>query len=119
MTQASINLHVGSLDEMGARFAAAWKQAERGRKPVSDQVTFLSLAAFMAAMSPRRLELMRHLRRAGPMSVRRLAGELGRDYKSVHREVAMLTATGLIERRAPDEVAVDWDRAVTELDLVA
>ena len=53
------------------------------------------------------------------MSVRRLAGELGRDYKSVHREVAMLTTTGLIERRAPDEVAVGWDRAVTELDLAA
>ena len=73
----------------------------------------------MAAMSPRRLELMRHLRRTGPMSVRRLAGELGRDYKSAHREVAMLTGTGLMERRAADEVAVGWDRAVTELDLAA
>ena len=52
-------------------------------------------------------------------SVRRLAGELARDTKSVHREVAMLTATGLIERRAADEVAVGWDRAVTELDLAA
>ena len=49
----------------------------------------------------------------------RVAGELSRDYKSVHREVAMLTATGLIERRAADEVAVGWDRAVTELDLAA
>ena len=51
--------------------------------------------------------------------MRRLAGELGRDYKSVHREVAMLTAIGPIERRAADEVAVGWDRAVTELDLAA
>ena len=47
------------------------------------------------------------------------AGKPGRDTKSVHREVAMLTATGLIERRAADEVAVGWDRAVTELDLAA
>ncbi|MCA1662300.1 MAG: hypothetical protein LC648_09185, partial [Novosphingobium sp.] len=62
MNDAAINLHVGSLEEMGARFAAAWKAAERGRKPVRDHVTFLSLEAFMAAMSPRRLELMRHLR---------------------------------------------------------
>ena len=119
MTDTAINLHVGSLEDMGARFVAAWKAAERGRKPAHNHLTFLSLEAFMAAMSPRRLELMRHLRRAGPMSVRRLAGELGRDYKSVHREVAMLTATGLIERRAADEVAVGWDRAVTELDLAA
>ena len=51
--------------------------------------------------------------------MRRLAGELARDTKSVHRDVAMLTATGLIERRAADGVAVGWDRAVTELDLAA
>ena len=51
--------------------------------------------------------------------IRRPAGELGRDTKLVHREVAMLTATGLIERRAADEVAVGWDRAVTELDSAA
>jgi len=113
--ETRINLHVGTLEDMGRRFAAAWKAAEAGREPARDHVTFLNLTAFMAAMSPRRLELMRHLRRAGPMSVRRLA----RDHKSVHREVAMLTATGLVERRARDEVAVEWDRAVTELDLAA
>ena len=51
--------------------------------------------------------------------MRWLAGEPGRDTKSVHREVAMLTATDLIGRRTADEVAVGWDRAVTELDLAA
>ena len=65
MTDSAINLHVGSLNEMGARFAAAWNAAKRGAEPARDHVTFLSLAAFMAAMSSRRLELMRHLRRAG------------------------------------------------------
>ena len=49
--------------------------------------------------------------------MRRLAGKLGRAANPVHREGAMLAATGLIERRAVDEVAVGWDRAVTELDL--
>ena len=49
----------------------------------------------------------------------RLAGELHRAAKPVHHEVAMPTATGLIERRAADEVAVGWDRAVTKLDLAA
>ena len=36
----------------------------------------------------------------------RLAGELHRAAKPVHREGAMPTATGPIERRAADEVAV-------------
>ena len=53
------------------------------------------------------------------MSVRRLAGEPGSNTKPVHRDRTMLAATGLIERRAADEVAVGWNRAVTELDLTA
>lgn len=119
MTETRLNVHVGTLDDMGRRFATAWKAAEAGRELARDHVTFLSLEAFMAAMSPRRIELMRHLRRAGPMSVRRLSRDLGRDYKSVHREVAMLVLAGLIDRLARDEVAVSWDRAVTQLALAA
>lgn len=76
MSETLINAHIGSLEDMGRRFAAAWKAAEVGRDIARDHVTFLDLGSFIAAMSPRRLELMRHLRRAGPMSVRRLAGEL-------------------------------------------
>jgi predicted transcriptional regulator len=82
-------------------------------------VTFLRPESFMAAMSPKRLELMRHLRRGGPLSVRRLSQELGRDYKSVHGEVAMLEAAGLIGRTSDGEATVVWDRIVTELDLAA
>ena len=119
MTDRSIAVHIASLDDMGKRFVAAWKAAEAGKPVVRDHVTFLGLDAFMSAMSPKRLELMRHLRKAGPMSVRRLSQELGRDYKSVHGEVARLVDAGLIERRATDAVAVPWDRMVTELDLAA
>jgi predicted transcriptional regulator len=119
MSNELINAHIGTLDAMGTRFIDAWKATEAGRDVKRDNITFLSLESFMAAMSPKRLELMRHLRRIGPISVRRLSQELARDYKSVHREVAMLAASGLIERRAKDLVAVAWDRVVTELDLAA
>lgn len=119
MSNDQINVHIGALDEMGARFVSAWKSVEQGRAVARDNITFLSLEAFMATMSPKRLELMRHLRRHGPMSVRRLSAELSRDYKSVHREVRMLANAGLIERPAADQVAVAWDRVVTELDLAA
>lgn len=114
-----VRVHIGSLADMGARFADVWKAAEAGKAIARDHLTFLSLDAFMAAMSPKRLDLMRHLRRGGPMSVRRLSSELSRDYKSVHREVAMLIGAGLIERRARDAVAVGWQKVVTELDLAA
>ena len=118
-TNRNMNVHIGTLADMGERFKSAWRDDEAGRSVTRDHVTFLSLETFMAAMSPRRLDLMRHLRREGAMSVRQLAQGVARDYKSVHREVALLIAAGLIERRATDEVAVAWDRAVTELDLAA
>jgi len=119
MTERSMAVHVGSLEDMGRRFVGAWKAAEAGDAMPCEHVTFLRLETFMAAMSPRRLELMRHLRRSGPRSVRRLSQELGRDYKSVHGEVAKLADAGLIERTESGEVAVVWDRIVTELDLAA
>ena len=119
MTDRTLAAHVGSLRDMGRRFAEAWRTVEAGGDVARDHVTFLRLESFMAAMSPRRLELMRHLRRSGPLSVRRLSRELGRDYKTVHGEVARLVDAGLIERMPDGTIAVDWDRIVTELDLAA
>ncbi len=119
MTDRTLAVHIGSLEDMGRRFADAWKSAEAGSDVPREHVTFLRLESFMAAMSPKRLELMRHLRRSGPLSVRRLSQELGRDYKSVHGEVARLVDAGLIERTPQGEVTVGWDRIVTELDLAA
>ena len=114
-----VQLHIGSLSDMGNRFADAWKKAEAGQALVQDHITFLSLEAFMAALTPKRLELLRYLRRSGPMSVRRLSADVGRDYKSVHREVAHLIEAGLINRQARDCVAVVWQKVTTELDLAA
>ena len=119
MTEKQLSVHIGSLADMGDRFVAAWKTLEAGRPARADNVTFINLASFMTAMSPKRLELMRHLRREGPMSIRRLAQQLGRDYKSVHGETSLLIQTGLIARTAEDEIRIGWDRIVTELDLAA
>ena len=119
MTDKQLSVHIGSLADMGERFVAAWKSIEAGKPVHADNVTFIDLQSFMTAMSPKRLELMRHLRREGPMSIRRLAQQLGRDYKSVHSETSLLIQTGLIARTAEDEVRIGWDRIVTELDLAA
>lgn len=119
MKEKQLSVHIGSLADMGDRFVAAWKALEAGKPVHTDNVTFIDLASFMTAMSPKRLELVRHLRREGPMSIRRLSQQLGRDYKSVHSETSMLVQAGLIVRNADDKVQVSWDRIVTELDLAA
>jgi predicted transcriptional regulator len=118
-TKAQLNLHIGGLDDMGQRFTAAWKALQKNQPVARDHVTFLTLGDFMAAMSPKRLELLRHLRKVGPLSVRKLSSELDRDYKSVHLDVARLEKAGLIERSAKSFVCVTWNRALAQLDLAA
>ena len=51
----------------------------------------------MVYLSPKRIELLQHLRKAGPLSIRKLASGLQRDYKNVHTDVKELLHIGLIE----------------------
>lgn len=118
MSDADLTIHVGSLDEMGERFVAAWYAGEGGAAS-GQHLTFPNLAGLLSTLSPKRLALMRALRQAGPMSVRALAGRLGRDYKSVHGDVALLSAAGLLERPARDRVSAPWNRIISEISLAA
>ena len=49
-------------------------------------------------LTPKRVELLRHLHRQEVPSVAELARALGRNYKRVHADVEALTAAGLIDR---------------------
>ena len=117
MTETKIELHIGNLEDMGQRFMEAWRVAETGQAIQPNHVTFLSLESFVSAMSPKRLELMRHLHASGPMSVRALSKALNRNYKSVHVDASILTDAGLIERPSRDVIRAPWDKVVSELNF--
>lgn len=63
-----------------------------------EHITFESLEGLLALMTPKRLELLRHLRRHPARSVKALAEALGRDYRRVHDDVAALVRIGLVVR---------------------
>lgn len=107
-TPRTVQAHIGSSADMGKRFVDAWRRAERGEKFSETHVTFLDFESMLSALSPRRLELLRHLRQHGAESVRELAAALGRDYKNVHQDVAALQAAGLLLRDGRRLVA-PWD----------
>lgn len=94
----TVNLHVGSVDEMGKRFIGAWHRLERGEKVRETNLTFFSLETMMATLSPKRLELLRHVHRQPAHTVAGLAKTLGRDYKRVHDDVTALAHAGLLVR---------------------
>lgn len=93
-----VDLHVDSIDGMGKRFVDAWKRIERGESVDETHLSFFSLEAMMATLSPKRLELLRHVHQHPAPTISALARALGRDYKRVHDDVSALTHAGLIER---------------------
>lgn len=113
----TVQLHVGLADEMGKRFVGAWHRLERGKAVKETHLTFFSLAAMMLTLSPKRLEMLKHIRQYPSNTVSALAKTLGRDYKRVHDDVSALTHAGLIVRdengiRAP----YDSVQAIVSLD---
>ncbi|TAN48599.1 MAG: hypothetical protein EPN21_14565 [Methylococcaceae bacterium] len=112
-----IQLHVGSIDEMGKRFIDAWHRLERGETVKETNLTLFSLETLMSTLSPKRLALLKHLHRHPAGTLSELAKALGRDYKRVHDDVSVLAHAGLVVRdkngiRAP----YDSLQAIVSLD---
>jgi predicted transcriptional regulator len=95
----SLDIHVDeSAEAMARRFIDAWHRAERGEAVDEHHLSFESWEGLARALTPRRLELLRHLRRHPVPSIAELARALRRDYKRVHADVEALAAAGLIDR---------------------
>lgn len=93
-----VNLHVGSIEEMGKRFVSAWHKIERGEELDHTSLTFFNLETMMSTLSPKRLALLRHVHQQPAGTIAELAKALGRDYKRVHDDVCALVHAGLILR---------------------
>ena len=111
-----VNIHTGNIDDMGRRFADAWKRAAAGKRVNETHLTFLDLESMLSTLSPKRLALLRHMRRNGPSSIKALAGALERDYKNVHSDVQALLAAGLLVKEGAQIVA-PWDKVNAEMAL--
>ena len=114
------HINIGSLADMGKRFATAWKQAEAGEtidQISQTHITFLDVRTMFETLSPRRLDLLRHVRQHGAGNVRELAQTLGRDYKNVHQDVATLQSAGLLVRDGR-KLTAPWDELQANVSLM-
>ncbi len=112
-----IQINVGNLADMGKRFAQAWNRTTAGERVEETHVTFLNIQTMLDTLSPRRLELLRHVRQHGADNVRELALALERDYKNVHQDVAVLEATGLLIRDGR-KLSAPWDELQAHVSLL-
>ena len=100
--ERELQIHIGdTLDDMGRRFVDAWHRAERREltpENAERHVGFETFETLSRIMTPRRLELLRHVHRNPARSIRALAIALDRDYRRVHEDVAALIEAGLLDR---------------------
>ncbi|MCL1860077.1 MAG: hypothetical protein FWG52_00885 [Proteobacteria bacterium] len=113
---SKMTVHVGGARDMGRRFAEAFGRASSGENFEERHITFLSLEEMMSALSPKRLELLRHLHREEATSIKALALALGRDYKRVHEDVATLESAGLVVREG-GKLCAPWAALAAEVTL--
>ncbi|KAG0162257.1 hypothetical protein DFQ28_001621 [Apophysomyces sp. BC1034] len=106
----------GGARDMGRRFVSAFERAATGEDIEENHITFLSLEEMMAALTPKRLELLRYLHRESANSVSALARVLSRDYKRVHADVSALEAAGLVVRE-DGRLTAPWDALAAEVAL--
>jgi predicted transcriptional regulator len=118
MTKATnkVQVHVGNLKDMGQRFISAWNKAAKGTRVHETHVTFLDLRTMLDTLSPKRLELLTHIRQHGADNVRELATVIERDYKNVHQDVAALEAVGLLVRDGR-KLSAPWDELQASVSL--
>ncbi len=100
------------------RFEAAWHLAS-GRKPPEpiSILSFADLPLLVKNLTPARWDLLKELKKAGPLSIFALAKLLERDYKNVHTDVARLIDLKLIERTQTSLIQIGWDAVRAELRL--
>lgn len=118
---ARTEIEVGrTLREAATDVAQAWKAAEEDQPGlVRDRILFRDWSALCAVLTPKRFELLRHLRRSPEKGVRSLARALGRDVRRVHEDVVALAELGFVTRGSEGHLSSDVDEIASTIRIAA
>jgi predicted transcriptional regulator len=90
-----IEIGIGDSTRSAQGFIEAWRRAETGKRAEAEnRLVFENLETLLRTLTQGRWVLLKTLRTKGPMSVRSLSNELGRDYKNVHTECGDWSRSG-------------------------
>jgi predicted transcriptional regulator len=116
-----VKIEIKGERESAQEFVNAWHKAEKkeaSESPV-DHIYFGSLETLLKVLSPRRLEALKKLHNAGPLSIKALAEMLKRDYKNIYEDIKALERVGLVVKTEKVLIAVPWDKISAEIQLAA
>jgi predicted transcriptional regulator len=118
---ARTEIDVGrDLRAAAADVAEAWTRAASGEAvAATDRILVRDWDALCAVLTPRRYELLRHLRRSPESGVRPLARALGRDVRRVHEDVVALAELGLVTRWEDGRLSSEVDEIASTIRVAA
>lgn len=118
MTQ-DLNVHVGDTTaDFARRFLDAWTRAAQGDTSQERHLSFDSFETLARTLTPKRLELLRHLHRQPAASINALARAVNRDYRRVHEDVDALIVAGLVDRQdGGTGLSAPYDTIATRIAL--
>lgn len=107
---ATVRVHVGGgVTDVRDRVLSAIRRAEAGEPVRERHLSFVSYEQFRETLTPRRLDILRHLNRHPEAHIKALALALGRDYKRVNEDVRALERAGLIDRDPAGALTAGYD----------
>lgn len=121
MNRRKILISICSVDEFKKKVRAAFKNAEAGKpgeEPIH-RVYFTSEEQLFSTLSPKRMELLKFLKKHGPLSCRKLALALNRAYANVHEDIRQLLQLELVQKNSEEKLVVPWDEIDIAVPLVA
>jgi predicted transcriptional regulator len=120
MSERILTIRIESTEAMFDRARRAAARLDAGETGILEEnLSFESMATYLAAITPKRVSLVCTLRKLGPSSIRALSRAVERDYKSVHLDVSKLMELGIIEKRSDDLIEAPYDWIVSKIHLAA
>jgi predicted transcriptional regulator len=95
-------------------FARVWHS---GKAEKSARISFATPELLWRVLTAKRLELLKALCGAGPVSIREAARRAGRDVKAVHGEVTALLKAGVIDRTDDGLIVFPYEAVKVEFVL--
>ncbi len=95
-------------------FVRVWHS---GKAAQSARISFATPELLWKVLTAKRLELLKVLCGAGPVSIREAARRAGRDVKAVHGEVTALLNAGVIDRTDDGRIVFPYEAVRVEFVL--
>src|SRR5450830_1307839 len=79
------------------------------RKAGDDRISFESVSDLWRVLAPKRMEIVRVMTGAGPLTIREVARRVDRDFKGVHGDVHTLLNAGILQKTDDGLIIFPYD----------